>query len=181
MPIYTGIGSRSTPDDVLKQMEIIGEELAKAKWCLRSGYADGADNAFGRGMAKVPDAQAQIFLPWPGFNGAPDFPHPWFHHTYPEECEEQAVKYAAHVHPAWHNCSNAAKRLHTRNVYQILGLKLVEPSNMVICWTKDGKLAGGTATAIRLANMASIPVFNLANPGALDAACEYANRIQEGK
>lgn len=28
MLTYTGIGSRSTPDDVLKQMEIIGEELA---------------------------------------------------------------------------------------------------------------------------------------------------------
>ena len=37
MLIYTGIGSRSTPDDVLKQMEIIGEELAKAKWCRLNG------------------------------------------------------------------------------------------------------------------------------------------------
>ena len=177
MLIYTGIGSRSTPDDVLKQMEIIGEELAKAKWCLRSGYADGADNAFGRGMAKVPDAQAQIFLPWPGFNGAPDFPHPWFHHSYSEEYEEQAMKYAAHVHPAWHNCSAGAKKLHTRNVYQVYGANLDKVSDMVICWTPNGETVGGTATAIRLALRAGIPIFNLGNADALDEACAFANRL----
>ena len=45
MLTYTGIGSRNTPDEILEKMFVIGEELAKAGWCLRSGYADALDEA----------------------------------------------------------------------------------------------------------------------------------------
>jgi len=46
---YAGIGSRSTPDNVLGIMEKLGIVLAKKGFILRSGGADGADKAFEKG------------------------------------------------------------------------------------------------------------------------------------
>lgn len=42
-PAYAGIGSRSTPPDVLAFMEELGQTLATAGYALRSGAAQGAD------------------------------------------------------------------------------------------------------------------------------------------
>lgn len=47
--IYAGIGSRSTPDDVIDKMHVLGEHFAHKGWLLRSGAADGADSAFEHG------------------------------------------------------------------------------------------------------------------------------------
>ena len=176
MLTYTGIGSRNTPDEILEKMFVIGEELARAGWCLRSGYADGADRAFSDGASTVPNARMEIFLPWEKFNGAPTN-HPAFiygdRHTL--LAQAAAEKLAMFVHPAWHNCSVGAKKLHTRNVYQVYGANLDKVSDMVICWTPNGETVGGTATAIRLARRAGIPIFNLGNTDALDEACTFAN------
>ena len=178
MLTYTGIGSRNTPDEILEKMFVIGEELARAGWCLRSGYADGADRAFSDGASTVPNARMEIFLPWGRFNGAPTN-HPAFiygdRHTL--LVQAAAEKLAKFVHPAWHNCSVGAKKLHTRNVYQVYGANLDKVSDMVICWTRNGETVGGTATAIRLALRAGIPIFNLGNTDALDEACAFANRL----
>ena len=43
--IYTGIGSRETPEEVLKDMKKLGYILAENGWSLRSGHAPGADQA----------------------------------------------------------------------------------------------------------------------------------------
>lgn len=40
---YAGIGSRSTPKDILKLFESLGRYLATCNFILRSGGADGAD------------------------------------------------------------------------------------------------------------------------------------------
>ncbi|MEP1316761.1 MAG: hypothetical protein ABJK83_09130, partial [Parasphingorhabdus sp.] len=37
-------------------------------------------------------------------------------------------------------------------------------SKLVTCWTKDGKLDGGTAQALRMADCTGIPVINLGRP-----------------
>lgn len=54
--IYTGIGSRETPEKVQQFMAEIGQALGAAGWTLRSGFADGADNAFAR-RAKYAERQ----------------------------------------------------------------------------------------------------------------------------
>jgi predicted Rossmann fold nucleotide-binding protein DprA/Smf involved in DNA uptake len=46
---YAGIGSRSTPPEVITVMEEIAQRLAENGWLLRSGAADGADSSFERG------------------------------------------------------------------------------------------------------------------------------------
>ena len=61
-------------------------------------------------------------------------------------------------------CGPYALGMHQRNVHQILGFELNNPVDAVICWTPNGDVVGGTATALKLAMKAGIPIFNLGRP-----------------
>lgn len=149
---YAGIGSRKTPKPILEEMEQIGAILARNNFILRSGAADGADSAFEKGVDSV-NGPKEIFLPWENFNGHLSGYHaPW----------KRAFEMAEEVIPWWDNLTEGTKKLHARNVHQILGLSLNEPVEFVVCWTPDGQTVGGTATAIKIARKNQIPVINLA-------------------
>lgn len=162
---YTGVGSRSTPPDILATMRRIADRLSRMGYVLRSGRAEGADMAF----EQASWGRAEIYLPWPGFNA----PARWQRSSPSPE----AYKLAMGVHPAWSRCGSAARALHARNCHQVLGNDLNVPSDFLVCWTPDGctgassrtAQTGGTGTAIVLAERYGVPVFNLKNPGALDA------------
>ena len=64
---YAGIGSRSTPEDVLDRMYKLAILLAKRSYTLRSGGANGADTAFEKGCTIV-NGSIDLWLPWNGFN-----------------------------------------------------------------------------------------------------------------
>jgi len=169
---YTGIGSRETPERMLEQMRAIAAALAQAGFTLRSGGADGADMAFEQGARSVDGARMQIYLPWQGFNGNPS---PLY------TVEQRALDVARRVHPAWHRLSPAARKLHGRNCYQVLGLSFDVPSQFLVCWTSDGcesartrsAKTGGTGTAIELAESHGVPVFNLGKAGRSVALREW--------
>lgn len=151
---YTGVGSRETPIHVLNQMTAIGRSLAERGITLRSGGATGADTAFERGCDEV-GGNKEIYLPWNGFNGL------FQNQGYIVGDNPNAEAIAESLHPAWHRCSPGARKLHTRNVYQVLGATLDNPSSILVCWTPGGKLVGGTAMAIRMAMLNDITVINL--------------------
>lgn len=164
MRYYAGIGSRSTPEDVLLLMESTAYLFAKQGWTLRSGGADGADSAFERGAMRAMDLDLlepwpEIYLPWPNFNGRADGPDA----IVPQH---DAFNVAAAHHPAWHRLSPRAKMLHARNVHQILGPNVTKPnlSAFVVCWTPRGKGGGGTGQALRVAATYGVRVFDLADP-----------------
>lgn len=168
-PSYSGVGSRRTPPAVLQLMREVASDLAGLGYILRSGGADGADMACEEGCDAA-GGPKEIFLPWPGFQGRyPDAKASTFLPT-PESFE-----LAATLHPAWSNLSRGPRALHARNSLQILGLDLATPSAFVLCWTPDGaqtvqetnSKTGGTGTAIRLASLRGVPVFNLARDDAL--------------
>jgi hypothetical protein len=73
----------------------------------------------------------------------------------------ETERIASEVHPAWDRCNEWARGMHSRNCHQILGYDLQSPVDAVICWTPDGKIQGGTSTAIRISMKYDIPVFNL--------------------
>lgn len=154
MKTYAGIGSRETPLDIKWLMTQVARKLS-ADYTLRSGGADGADAAFELGAK-----QTEIYLPWKGFN---HHPSPLYNIT------PAAFELAKRVHPAWNRLTPGAMKLHARNCYQILGAELDNQVRFVLCWTPDGAIeplelsrtTGGTATAIRLAYLSHIPVFNL--------------------
>lgn len=169
--LYAGIGSRETPSEVLAMMVTLGRFLAGKGFVLRSGHAPGADQAFEEGCDQAHGAK-EIWMPWQGFNGASGpghLPTP------------QMFEIAGHTHPAWQACSPAARRLHARNVGQVLGEDCATPVSFVVCYTKDGcqthaartRGTGGTGTAITLADRAGVPVFNLARPDALERLAQH--------
>jgi hypothetical protein len=150
--IYTGIGSRQTPENILGKIELIAEQLAKKGWTLRSGGADGADTAFEKGCDKG-KGKKEIYLPWKGFNGNKSE----LYHINPD-----AYKLVEQFHPAYKWLKPAVKNLHGRNIQQILSYDLETPASFVMAWTKKGQEIGGTATAIKLAKDRNIRIFNLA-------------------
>jgi hypothetical protein len=147
---YAGVGSRSTPPDILQLMTRVARRLDTLGWTLRSGGARGADRAFELGATKK-----QIF--------------------YAEDCTPLAMSISKIYHPAWDCIPEWAKKLHGRNAMQILGPHLDIPSAFVVCWTPDGaqvteettRKSGGTGQAIRIADAHNIPIFNLKHKDAL--------------
>lgn len=178
---YAGIGSRETPEHILKIMTQVAEKLEKQGWTLRSGGATGADSAFQKGVTNYD----QIFI------------------TEKTKIMNKNKKgivikdkkiisdamYMIHslqLHEKWeflinNPTQNETVALHTRNIFQILGEDLKTPVKMVVCWTKDGAKTleetsantGGTRTAIRLANKMGIPIFNLKNEEDLNKILKF--------
>lgn len=162
--IYAGIGSRKTPAQVLDYMRRVASRFADLGFLLRSGAADGADSAFEEGCDSRVGIK-EIWLPWPGFNKNFDS------NVYPGNAHAEL---AATLHPAWSVLGVGPRKLHSRNVGQILGPDLLRPVDFVLCWTPDGcesesnrtRDTGGTGTAIVLASRRGIPIFNLKNDNA---------------
>lgn len=163
---YTGIGSRETPSEFLDCFARLGRQLELAGWTLRSGGAWGADSAFDAG---IESQHKEIYLPWKNFNQRDGI-------IPGKDLWEQAARHASEVHPTWKYLTPGAKKLHTRNVFQILGQDLATPSAFVLCWTQDGceseatrtVATGGTGTAIALADRHDIEVINFFNPNGLE-------------
>lgn len=188
---YAGIGSRETPDNILRIMSHLARYLFTQGWTLRSGAADGADSAFEAGVddqlaetmtngQPYPTAK-EIYLPWRGFNHSTSELHPG---TIP--FNQYEINVSARFHPAWEKCSPSARLLHQRNLRQIIGCEAVNgpqmtPVKFVMCWTKGGQPVGGTAQALRIAEAMSIPIINFGkatNPKELEALVLEADRIQ---
>lgn len=161
---YAGIGSRIHRNPPCERITKVAIRLRELGFTLHSGAATGADAAFEAGAGE----SKRIFLPWRGFNNSTsqDFDLPDL---------AMAARIAADHHPAWSGLSMGEKKLHSRNVFQVLGHDLNTPVRFVLCWTPDGvehgskttRLTGGTGSAIRVASSFGIPVFNMKNPDAL--------------
>ena len=149
---------RKTPPAVLEIMKMLATELEAAGWRLHSGGADGADAAFHQGT--TPQSRT-IYLPWRGYNnhrGADTV-------VLTSEQQTRAQAVVAGLHSAWQRCGRGARALHGRNHAIVHGVGTggrTETVSAVICWTPGGRVQGGTATAIKLARAAGLPVLNLA-------------------
>lgn len=161
MPFYTGVGSRETPHRVCEIMQRFARMMANRGWVLRSGHADGADMAFERGCDQS-FGEKEIYIPWFRFNGSSSR----LHHI-PGWAYEQAAEI---IGERWRWLKAPVKKLHARNVLQVVGLKEEDPvSEFLVCWTPGGAAVGGTATAIFLAHKMDIEVINLYHEEAMDA------------
>jgi hypothetical protein len=168
---YSGIGSRETPPAILAQFEQFAYIAANRGLILRSGGADGADSAFEQGAINA-RGMMEIFLPWKGFNN---------NTSTLISPSADAYRLAATIHPAWNNLRRPAKLLVARNMHQVMGLSLKSPVKFVICYTSDGceshetygRQTGGTGSALKLASLNGIPIFNVANQDRFIDATEY--------
>lgn len=154
--IYTGIGSRNAPEDVLELCTLLGQYMANFGWILRSGGAEGCDNAFEIGC-DISNGVKEIYLPWKNFNNNKS-------NLYSIPC--QAYETIKDFHPNPNTIKGGTIKLMARNSQQVLGQQLTEPSKLVIFYApvnKKGKIIGGTGQAIRIANHYNIPTINLYN------------------
>jgi hypothetical protein len=148
---YTGVGSRSTPTEVLQLMTYTAKILDKLDYTLRSGGASGADCAFERGSNKhAIYSISRNHTPVSGKASIiPDL----------EPYRQLVLECCLH----YKNIRNQnIKDLHTRNICQVIGHIPSEiiKSDFLLCYTYSGECIGGTATAIRCAERFDIPVFN---------------------
>jgi hypothetical protein len=154
---YAGIGSRETPLKVQRQMTSLAEMLeGYYGFTLRSGNADGADQAFARGV----NVNADIWLPWKNFNEAFRKVKPLHNYREPSAYDMEAEASVNVFHPKGPSLGPLARKFMARNYRQVIGLD--EPnSEFVIAWTPDGKPVGGTAQAIRIAKKYGITYVNM--------------------
>lgn len=170
---YTGIGSRKTTKSVQDLFSRIGTYLESKGYWLRSGGADGADSAFESGVKE----KKQIWLPWKNFNNNSStliLPNNLNNHL--KIITELNIISESH----FSNLNGAAVKLHCRNINQVIGF-IENPiySNFVLCWTDEGKQIGGTATAIKYAELLGIPVYNFGKCNHISKMYEYWERIVE--
>jgi hypothetical protein len=173
--IFAGIGSRKAKEqrEFYEYGVNLGYAFASAGWLLRSGGAEGMDDAFEQGASMATD-HMEIYLAWKGSHG---------HSSLLYGVDEAALAMAARLHPTWDRLEQGPRKMHGRNCYQILGRTLDVPADVVLCWTADGcedrktrrPKTGGTATAIVLAADRGIPVFNLQN----DSSRRRLNQFME--
>lgn len=194
---FAGVGSRSTPPDMLSLLRRASQFLVEQGWTCRTGGAEGADTACEQGALEALEddllvgpehathGALEVYLPWPAFGRGDRWYRQVRHRAHDGELNvtclaqptPEAVRLASTVHPAWAACSGPAQKLHGRNSHQVLGSDLRSPVSVVLCWTPDGadgttipvtRETGGTGQAIRLAALRKIPVLNLQQPAHRD-------------
>ena len=157
---YAGIGSREPPPGVEPMIEEAARVLGLFGYTLRSGGAPGADFMFEKHCVHG----KEIYLPWKGFN---DNLSDLYIDNINSDIVAKARDIAKENHPSWNYLSEAAKKLMTRNTFQVLGDDLNSPVSFIVCWTKGGRMEGGTGQALRIAKRNFIPIFNLYNKDCL--------------
>ena len=147
---YAGIGSRSTPADVLVKMTEVAKYLESKKgYTLNTGVTfkgkeEGADKAFSDGATKK-----NLFSP----------------EVHGSRATEQFI--AQTIHPNPNALKPGALQLMARNTNQIFGDKLDTPVDFVIFYAEEvpGSIRpkGGTGQAVEMARRKGIPTINMAD------------------
>lgn len=178
---WTGVGSRSTPEHILMLMKDVAQRLGSLGYTLRSGGADGADIAFEYGSDDA-NGNKEIYIPWDDMktdhgriyrhNGRDVFKFDL------SPKKEDAMILASEIHPAWDRCSQAAQKLHARNMFQVLGYRLDTPSKFLICYAipQGDSVKGGTRTAFECAKKHGIPVFNMYREDVQERFIKYLDK-----
>ncbi|MCP4990300.1 MAG: hypothetical protein GY928_30970, partial [Colwellia sp.] len=152
----------------------------------RSGGANGSDECLERGIFNHIQKEGgcagsfmEVYLPWRDFNNrdsgdAGYYTLPWLGNS------AQAEQIASETHPAWDRCKQGAKKLHTRNVYQLLGQDLNTPSRFVVCWAEPkgqgGHVKGGTGTAVKLGIDNGVEIINMCLPEGRKRIEDWVNK-----
>lgn len=154
--IISGIGSRQTPNNILKEMIQVGAYIRSFGGWVRSGHADGADLAFELGAKD----HAIVYLPYPNFNVKKDKELLGRAKVINEGDNAILDESVMLYHPAGDKLSVAAINFMRRNCAQVLGANTSQASDAVVCYADPEKL-GGTGQAMRIAAAYNIPVINM--------------------
>lgn len=164
---YTGVGSRDISEEEWALMVGIGKWLSNLGFKLRSGKAEGSDSAFETGVQESENpTNKEIYVPWENFKGN-QIPGDVIVLAKPDTMNYAiSVQWIKDVHPAYEKLKQGARKLHQRNVHQVLGRDLENPAPscfLLACANTDkhGDAKGGTATAWKIAKANNVPCLNI--------------------
>lgn len=170
--IITGIGSRKAPEAHLKLFYQLGY-----RWCMdgftwRSGGAKGSDEAFWFGYIKARNqgglGRCEVYLPGERMRHFEENGRLGVYNAASFGNWRIAEQLALSARGGSGGLNDWGIRLHTRNAYQVLGRDLATPSNAVVCsaplTNNPLVVKGGTNTAVTLAHLHNVPVWNMENP-----------------
>lgn len=164
--IISIIGHRESPSEILETIGKIAEFFAKKGWVLRTGGAEGVDNAALAGFRNIANSKVELYLPWQGYNDHRGI-------LWTQENWNEAAKH----HPKWDELKGVVKQIHARNVSIIIGLDNETPSDLVVAYTKNGEEIGGTAMGIRVSKDRKIKMFNIGEPKGLDKLRKFCKKL----
>ncbi|UXY92373.1 hypothetical protein [Proteus phage RP7] len=189
MKVYTGIGSRKAPLHKQREARYLAYLLNTILGLkLRSGRAEGMDYAFQQGAStgsRTPHSAlpykecAEIFLPNTNFGAK--FGDPELCQVVPKRgLLREELETLVHVHHKYGDTLDGfALDAHCRNMQQVLGYNLDDPTDFVVYWAPEDKFGmakGGTATAVSVAMSYDIPVFNMLHSNWFDNLCDMLIR-----
>lgn len=164
---YTGVGSREITHEEWDLMVAVAKWLANCGFTLRSGNANGSDSAFETGVEESKNKTLkEIYIPWEKFEGN-DLPGEKIVLANPDSMNYAiSLQWIKEIHPAFDKLKQGARKLHQRNVHQVLGQDLEHPVPslfLLACSKEDkkGDVMGGTRTAWLIAKANNVPCFNL--------------------
>jgi hypothetical protein len=146
---------RGTPDAILVLAGRIARALAMLGWCQRNGIAEGFDQE----CYNHAGDDVSLYLPWPGFRRGESDYHAA--HVVRQEASAVALDLAARCHSNWAACHRSARMLLGRNSHVIAGHRCDDPAAFLLCYTSNGRDAGGTGQTIRVAQRYGVRVDNL--------------------
>ena len=169
--IYVGIGPQTAGEAVIEMSKAFATAMAEMKWTLRSGGAEGMDEAFEAGCDSVQGTK-EIFIPDAGFrkrnNSTDKIVHTLDKHL-------NAIQQAKPFFPTWDKLGTTTQMFLVRNVFALFGEKLNKPANLVVTWNQyEGT---GSFQLLQMAKTAGIPAFNLAEPGQMEAVEELVYQL----
>ena len=165
--IISIIGHRDSPPEILETIEKIAGFFAKKGWILRTGGAEGVDEAARQGYLKADKSNnIELYLPWQGYNDLRGL-------LWTQENWDEAAKH----HPKWNSLKGTVKQLHARNMSIILGLDNKSPSDLIVAYTRNGEEVGGTATGIRCGKAHGILIFNLGDKTDLTKLRKWCKKL----
>lgn len=161
---YAGIGQRKVPKSVQSHMTSLAKRLNKMNFTLRSGDAEGSDQAFQSGAgrnASIFKASSENTLSESAVGNVT------FFDKMSDAEQKAAYDSIARLHPSGGSISdNHSRNLLARDYFQVIGTGGLVDSAFIACYADQNE--GGTWQAIRIARERGIPVFNAAEYSNLD-------------
>lgn len=163
------VGSRKLTKQDRTRISVIGNLLRALQINGASGNAEGSDIEWDKYIF------VQHFLPWDGHQSTPEHPKKYngangFQYLSleyaPVARRDRAAQIASDHHPCWDRLKRGGRAMHTRNVFQALGINLDKSTfaDLTIYTAEESKarvVKGGTRTAVEISRSNGIPTFNL--------------------
>ena len=163
---FTGVGHRVIPMAVRSFLFEAGAIMSANGYKGYSGIASGSDTCFQKGCESV-GGEFLALRPFSGYGETSVSLNTITVNVEELQNYQEARYIASLIHPIWKELSYKVQSLHTRNVYEVIGLDLESPTDIFLMYAKVSSattVEGGTNTAYQLAREFNIKTLNFFKP-----------------